>query len=556
MKVVRRSRTRTEVLRRSKDVTGTIREFFKGERARVDICVSELAPDKPTGIAAAAEAYLVAAKKRGGVRLLTEITEGNIAYCKSLMKTADIRHMANIGGNFAVSETEYLATPGSNEFSPRGPVLYSNEEAFVRHHELLFEVLWMNATPASTRVKEIEGGLGAIKNQLHYDPLQVQRLYLELVKRAKVEIMLLLPTPAALHRDAAIGIIDLLRKAAASGVKVNLLGPVDKDATRTFPPFDSRETKDARVRSIKYRAISDASSPNTATVLVVDRTASLIIEEKDGSKSRFLEAVGAATYTTSEPTVAANIHFFERLRDETDLRMIEERSRKDAELMQDILAHDMTNYNQVIKLNAEVLENKLPTEELRRLARSISHAADGASGLIQRAKSLSKAMSQEKVAVHKVDLKRAVKNALSLVELNHPNRKVESHHTLANAKVFADEMLEEVFVNIFSNAIEYTDGTSVPIIIRMDQVAGTDQKGVEREQYWRVTITDHGRGIIDEKKQLISRRHLESAKGSGLGLSIVRALVVDRYSGKLQLKSRIDDDYTKGTSVEVWLPRA
>ncbi len=554
MKTVRPQRARTEVLRRSKDVTGTIRKFFGDGKARVDICVPALAPNHPKGIAGAAEAYLSAAKNRGGIRLLTEITGENIDYCKSLMKTADVRHMANIKGNFAVSETEYLATPSSSGFSPRGPVLYSNEAAFVRHHELLFEVLWMNATPASKRVKEIEEGLGAAKNELHYDPLQVQRLYLEMVKGAKSEVMLLLPTVPAFHRDEAIGVIALLRAAANRGVEVSVLGPADQSLVKAFPALDSRDKGVAG--SVTYKAISDASSPNTATVLVVDRTASLIIEEKDASRSSFLDAVGAATYTTSEPTVTANIHFFERLREETELRIKEERSRKDAVLMQDILAHDMTNYNQVIKLNAEVLENKVHDEGLLGLVRTILRAADGAGSLIQRAKSLSKAMSQEKVVLHEVDLSRSLEDALSLVKQSNPGRTVESQQSLTPAKVVADEMLGEAFVNILSNAVEYTEGTKVPIQIRLDETEETAEDSGKKQDYWRVTITDHGRGIIDEKKRLVSRRHLESAKGSGLGLSIVRALVVDRYSGRLELKNRIDGDYTKGTSVEVWLPRA
>jgi signal transduction histidine kinase len=87
-------------------------------------------------------------------------------------------------------------------------------------------------------------------------------------------------------------------------------------------------------------------------------------------------------------------------------------------------------------------------------------------------------------------------------------------------------------------------------------VEGPPENDRPRNDYWKVTVTDQGRGIPDETKRLVSRRHLESAKGSGLGLSIVRALVVDRYSGVLDLKNRIRGDYTKGTSVEIWLPRA
>ena len=281
-----------------------------------------------------------------------------------------------------------------------------------------------------------------------------------------------------------------------------------------------------------------------------------MIEERDPSKKDFAEAIGAATYTTSDPTVRSNIHFFERVRDETDQRVKEERSRKDAELMQDILAHDMTNYNQVIKLNAEVLEGKLGNEESLGFVQTILRAADGSSDLIKRSKTLSKVLSQDKGALHEVDLRQSLVRALSLVKESNPDRRVKSLHNLPDARVIADELLDEVFVNVFSNALEYTDGIRVPIDLRLEQAGGPNGSAGQRNGCWRVVITDHGRGIPDETKRLVSRRHLESAKGSGLGLSIVRALVVDRYSGTLELKNRIQGDYTKGTSVEIWLPKA
>ncbi|MGA2199601.1 MAG: ATP-binding protein [Nitrososphaerales archaeon] len=549
-------RGRTEVLSLSEDVAGTIRKFFTDEKKRVDVCAVDVTLNHPGGIVGMAEAYINVAKNGGRIRLLTEITKENLDNIELLMKTAEIRHLPGIGGNFVVSDTEYLATPGTRKFSLRGPILYSNEEAFVQHNEALFETLWMNAIPAMQRVRDIEAGFATPTTELHYDALQIQRLYADMVKQARVEILLLLPTANSFHRDERIGVIDLLRKAAEREVKVSLLAPTDPLIQRMFPAFEVKDEGNATSNPITYRALSDTSSRNTAKILIVDRSASLMIEERDPSKQDFAEAIGAATYTTSDPTVRSNIHFFERVRDETDQRVKEERSRKDAELMQDILAHDMTNYNQVIKLNAEVLEKKLGDEEARGFVQTILRAADGSSDLIQRAKTLSKVLSQDKGALHDVDLRQSLERTLSLVRESNPDRKVKTIPDLPEASVVADELLDEVFVNIFSNAFEYTDGTLVTIDLRLEQVDGPHENGGQRSPYWKVTITDHGRGIPDETKRLASRRHLESAKGSGLGLSIVRALVVDRYSGMLELRNRIQGDYTKGTSVEIWLPKA
>jgi signal transduction histidine kinase len=41
----------------------------------------------------------------------------------------------------------------------------------------------------------------------------------------------------------------------------------------------------------------------------------------------------------------------------------------------------------------------------------------------------------------------------------------------------------------------------------------------------------------------------------GLGLSIVYALAVVKYSGMVEVTDRVKGDFSKGTRVEVWLPK-
>jgi hypothetical protein len=47
-------------------------------------------------------------------RYITEITKGNISYCKELSKIAEIRHINGVRGNFEVSQKrgrgEYIGT--------------------------------------------------------------------------------------------------------------------------------------------------------------------------------------------------------------------------------------------------------------------------------------------------------------------------------------------------------------------------------------------------------------------------------------------------------------
>jgi signal transduction histidine kinase len=74
--------------------------------------------------------------------------------------------------------------------------------------------------------------------------------------------------------------------------------------------------------------------------------------------------------------------------------------------------------------------------------------------------------------------------------------------------------------------------------------------------FWVISISDWGRGIPEGMKHNVFRRYLETAKGNGLGMSIVHALVTERYGGKVEVKDRVEGDYKMGTTVEVWLPKA
>jgi signal transduction histidine kinase len=125
--------------------------------------------------------------------------------------------------------------------------------------------------------------------------------------------------------------------------------------------------------------------------------------------------------------------------------------------------------------------------------------------------------------------------------------------------VWADDMLSEVFTNIFGNSFSYTDSSQVRIAVEIVETSAdnyTHSEKAEGEGYWRISISDWGSGISPALKEKIFDRYMGSARGSGLGLSIAFTLVVERYGGKIELRDRVPNDYSKGTMVEILLPKA
>jgi signal transduction histidine kinase len=143
-------------------------------------------------------------------------------------------------------------------------------------------------------------------------------------------------------------------------------------------------------------------------------------------------------------------------------------------------------------------------------------------------------------------------------------------------KVLADDLLQQVFVNIYSNSAKYTEGRDVEILTEVaatttapepDDAVAAAGEGERREEgetevggrgrpFLRVSISDKGRGIPDGEKANVFSRYLKSAKGTGLGMSIVHALVVERYKGRIKVSNRVPGDFTRGTRIDLWLPRA
>jgi two-component system sporulation sensor kinase A len=152
----------------------------------------------------------------------------------------------------------------------------------------------------------------------------------------------------------------------------------------------------------------------------------------------------------------------------------------------------------------------------------------------------------------------AINNAYSIVERtlsnNNPHGKkvslsmVHGDHTL-DINIMAEDLLVDIFINLFSNTIKYTDQSEVKIDVTIKDYF------IGEAKYWMITISDHGKGIPDPMKKELFERYYSKAKGVGLGLSIVRALV-ERYRGKIWIGDRVYNDYTKGTTFGMIFPAA
>jgi signal transduction histidine kinase len=121
--------------------------------------------------------------------------------------------------------------------------------------------------------------------------------------------------------------------------------------------------------------------------------------------------------------------------------------------------------------------------------------------------------------------------------------------------VLADELLDELFLNLIANAAKYTDSNYVPVEISLDK-EGDGNRG----KRVRITVSDFGHGIPGHLKDKIFDRYDPTmppgaAEDSRLSLFIVKKLV-DDYKGEIYVRNRVPEDFSKGTAFTVSLPLA
>jgi signal transduction histidine kinase len=268
------------------------------------------------------------------------------------------------------------------------------------------------------------------------------------------------------------------------------------------------------------------------------------------------------------------------LRHETDLRREAEVDKERAEratrqslLLQDILTHDLRNYLQVSVLKIESLRDQSNGSTNGLVAEELLKSMENTIELVERAKLLGRVLSERKTSLQPVNLVQSEQKAIEVVIAQYPKRKIvhelkvfvfsSGESSSGDAFVLADSLLDQVFLNLFNNALEATDSDEAYVGVdlrteerREDSDPEASNASHRTTSYWKITITDKGRGIPDDQKKQLFVRYLSTAKGTGLGLSIVHALVAERYGGSIHVSDRVSGDSTKGAVFEILLPKA
>lgn len=144
------------------------------------------------------------------------------------------------------------------------------------------------------------------------------------------------------------------------------------------------------------------------------------------------------------------------------------------------------------------------------------------------------------------DLNELLKTVVTNYKIQAEQKGLDIKLKSTNARIFADmTRLSQVFINVISNAIKYTDKGEITITLSEDKKA------------YLVEVKDTGIGISEQDiPKIFSRLYRADQSrsrgtgGSGIGLSIAKK-IVEAHGGMISVQSKIN----QGSNFKINIPK-
>jgi two-component system sensor histidine kinase VicK len=555
---------KTEVLYGFDKTTEAIMKFLNSAEVSMNICADYTWPSVAMGVEVFKKGLYELKTRNVHSRFITDITKDNIEYCKELMQISELRHLEGIKGNFAISEKGYTASATLQEASLLQQVIYSNVRALLDQQQYVFETLWNKAKPAERKIRGIEEGIDLGSTDIIQTPRITLDLFTNMMKSAKYEILLMLPTINAFLRENRIGVIEQLKKSATeNNVNVRIITPsndvVEKilqDKETAVVRKNQQEKEERKGFEVQRNNIQfKETAVTTVTTLVVDRKESLAIEKTDDSKLEFLEAIGLSTYSDSEPTVMSYVSIFEGLWKQAELvDQLEAHDKMQREFI-NIASHEMKTPTQAILGTSGLL--KYYPQRKDELIEIIQRNAKRLQTLIGNILDVTRIESQTLILnKEQFDIRDLVSSVIEDFKdrTKDSNIKLSIKNNNNNNPIFVEadgDRIIQVLSNLLSNSIKFTNQGEISVKL-FEKIQ--DEREGKKEVL--VSVTDTGSGINSEIfGRLFSKFASKSYQGTGLGLFICKS-IIQAHGGRIWAEDNNISGDKCGATITFSLPTA
>ncbi|MEJ2296165.1 MAG: HAMP domain-containing sensor histidine kinase [Candidatus Lokiarchaeota archaeon] len=224
--------------------------------------------------------------------------------------------------------------------------------------------------------------------------------------------------------------------------------------------------------------------------------------------------------------------------------------------LQQLFTHDISNIFNVISNSFElceiILEQGVNKEELIEFFQLITEQISRGKKLVKNLKSLS-TIEDISLVTEPTDLLQNLRDAIRFIKISYPAKSV--HISLSSEKsnysIIANNLLVEVFENLFINSILYNKHKIIKIEISISEIS------IEERKFVKIECKDNGIGIEDSRKCTILQGNYNrniNSQGLGLGLSLV-AKLLKLWGGRIWIEDSIKGDSSKGSNFILMIPQ-
>jgi two-component system, OmpR family, sensor histidine kinase VicK len=538
-------------------------------QATVDYCHSSESPSIIATFKPFMQTITQLNKRGVKQRYITEITEGNVRYCKELAKYVELRHLDRVQGTLGIIDSKiYGAIANTKENHLPTEFIYSNVKSFIDQQQYLFETLWNKAIPAEIRIKEIEEGRAPEKLEIIQDTQKSISHAFDIMNKTQKELLVLFATERtfsfALQGEAA----DLYRRISENGVDIKLLVPRGRGAAE----IEENNEQIAKVReispSINLR-FSEVDLNTRITIMISDRNEFMSWELKDDTLDDPYLAGGIATYSNIKSLASSYATIFDSLWKITEfaenLRIANIKLESNDKAMKEfinIAAHELRTPIQPILGLSEMLnyDNSTDPQQHRKLVDIIVRNAHKLENLaedildVTRIESGHLQLSMEKVDLYELvesvvdDFQRFLpaggKITINFQKLSDDRHDDRDYHGISHLPVLGDpRRIAQVLSNLLKNALKFTKEGTISV-----RVGKNDSSSYSEAV---VSVSDSGQGIDPEViYKLFEKFVSKSERGTGLGLFISKS-IIETHGGKIWGENNKDG---KGATFTFTLP--
>ncbi len=237
-----------------------------------------------------------------------------------------------------------------------------------------------------------------------------------------------------------------------------------------------------------------------------------------------LELIGVLKVVFEEDFSFENeIFYIEEIAGDLSFAWDKVRSEDRRKFLHELLRHDVLNKAQIVKGYLQFLEDEEVSREGKKYLDKSLNGTDEIIELIEKIRTLREA---EEERTKKIDISAKIDEVIDNTKGQAAEKGIEIVKEVPeDCTVKAGPLIERVFSNIIENALQHSQGSKIKIT------------GKREEEEVIFTIEDDGRGISDEDKKKIFRKHYttDEERGTGLGMFLVETLI-ERYNGKIEVK--------------------